>query len=116
MTLVEPSVMIAPRGARPGTGDEGNRTVVWLRGDHDACGVASLSSTLATAMAVDDADFVVDLSGVDFMDAATVGAIIGARNGLRQRSRSLALRCPSRNALLVLTLCELTHLLEPKAA
>ena len=55
------------------------RTVVWLRGEHDVSTVAALSETLARAIALDDADLVVDLSDVQFMGAATVGVIVRAR-------------------------------------
>jgi hypothetical protein len=44
-----------------------DRTVVWLRGEHDVSTVAALSETMARAIALDDADVVVDLSDVQFM-------------------------------------------------
>ena len=91
---------------------DADRTVVWLRGEHDICTVASLSQILARAIALDDGDLVVDLSGVQFMDAATVGVILRARDFLRLQSRSVALRSPSPCAARVLDLCELGELLE----
>ena len=39
----------------------------------------ALAALLAAAIARDGTDVVIDLSGVDFMDAATVGVIIRAR-------------------------------------
>ena len=92
---------------------DADRTVVWLRGEHDICTVAALSQILARAIALDDGDLVVDLSGVQFMDAATVGVILRARDFLRLQSRSVALRSPSPCAARVLDLCELGDLLEP---
>ena len=74
---------------------DADRTVVWLRGEHDICTVPALSQILARAIALDDGDLVVDLSGVQFMDASTVGVILRARDFLRLQSRSLALRSPS---------------------
>ena len=62
------------------------RTVVWLRGEHDLSTVDSLSEIMARAIALDDADVVVDLSDVVFMSAATVGVIIRAREFLRLES------------------------------
>ena len=62
---------------------------------------------MARAIALDDADLVLDLSGVEFMDAATVRLIIRAREFLRLRSRSLTLRSPSTHARRVLDLCGL---------
>jgi anti-anti-sigma factor len=91
------------------------RTVVWLRGEHDHSTVAALAETMARAMALDDSDLVVDLSEVTFMDAATVGVIVRARELLRLRSRSLALRAPSTSARRILDLCGGTDLLDPRS-
>ena len=92
---------------------DADRTIVWLRGEHDICTVAALSQILARAIALDDGDLVVDLGGVHFMDASTVGVILRARDFLRLQSRSLALRSPSTCAARVLDLCDLGGLLEP---
>jgi hypothetical protein len=54
--------------------------------------VTDLSRIFDRAMARDAADLVVDLSGAQFMGAATAGAIVRTRNSLRLRSRSLVLR------------------------
>jgi anti-sigma B factor antagonist len=91
-----------------------DRTVVWLRGEHDVSTVSALSQTMARAIALDDGDLVVDLSGVQFMDAATVGVIVRARDFLALQSRSLVLHAPSACAARVLDLCALADLLEPK--
>jgi anti-anti-sigma factor len=94
-------------------GRNSDRTVVWLRGEHDVSTVAALSEILARAIALDDADVVVDLSEVQFMGAATVGVIIRAREFLRLRSRSLVLRSPSECARRILELCGHAELLDP---
>jgi anti-anti-sigma factor len=93
-----------------------DRTVVWLRGEHDVSTVAALSETLARAIALDDADVVVDLSEVQFMGAATVAVIIRAREFLRLRSRSLVLRSPSECARRILDVCGHSDLLDPRVA
>jgi anti-anti-sigma factor len=93
---------------------DATRTVVWLRGEHDVSTVAALSETMARAIAGDDADLVVDLSEVQFMDAATVGVIVRARELLGLRSRSLALRSPSRCARRILDLCGDADLLDSR--
>ena len=90
-----------------------DRTVVWLRGEHDVSTVAVLSEAMARAIALDDADVVVDLSEVQFMGAATVTVIIRAREFLRLRSRSLVLRSPSECARRILELCGHADLLDP---
>jgi anti-sigma B factor antagonist len=81
--------------------------VVWVRGEHDISTRDRLSVRLATAAGRDAADIVVDLSGVTFMDASTIGALVAARNDLRVHSRSLTFRHPSRIALRLLELCGL---------
>jgi anti-anti-sigma factor len=91
-----------------------DRTVVWLRGEHDASTVAALSEIMARAIALDDADVVVDLSDVQFMGAATVGVIIRAREFLRLRSRSLVLRSPSECARRILDVSGHADLLDPR--
>lgn len=83
------------------------RTVVWVRGDQDLSTVAVLSETMNRAIALDDANLVIDLSDVQFMGAATIGAIVEAREVLRLRARTLALRAPSPCAQRVVGLCGL---------
>ena len=87
-----------------------DHTVVWMRGEHDASTVATLWETIGHAIALDDADLVIDLSGIEFMGSATVGVIIRARESLRPRS--LTLRFPSRCAQRVLDLYGLADLLD----
>ena len=92
---------------------QAGRTVVALYGEHDIDTLAELSSAMAGAIALDDADVVVDLSGVEFMGAATVTVIERARDFLRARSRALTVRAPSRCARRVLDVFGLTGLVEP---
>lgn len=86
--------------------------VVWLRGEHDLSTVPVVSEAMAWVIAVDGSDVVVDLSEVQFMGAATLGVLVGARELLRVRSRSLVVRSPSRCARRVLELCGDTGLLD----
>lgn len=99
----------------PGTawfaGRNPDRTVVWLRGEHDTATVAALSETMARAIALDTPGLVVDLSDVEFMDASTVGVIVRTQELLRPRT--LVLRSPSKRARRVLELCELAELVDP---
>ena len=113
---------MASRGAtpapvsRPGlsaiAGADGERTVVQIWGEHDVATVAALSVTISLAVARSDGGLVLDLSGVDFMDAATVGVIVRTRMYLHAQARSLQLRSPSNSALRVIDLCGLTDLLD----
>ena len=112
MALSESSPDTAtPRGTAT-AGSDADGTVVWLRGEHDISTVAELSDTMSRAIARDHADLVVDLSEVEFMSAATVGAIVRSRNFLRLRSRSIIVRAPSRSARLVLDICGLGGLVD----
>jgi len=107
MTLTQ-TPLLPTRGPPPRV----RHTVVRLRGEHDTSTVAALSGQLARAMAHDGADLVIDLRHVRFMDASTVGAIIEAREFLRPRGRSLALRSPSGIARRLIELCDLEVLVE----
>ncbi len=90
-------------------GREDGRTVVWVRGEHDAATSTALSETLRHSAALDDGDLIVDLSGVDFMGVATVDVIVSTRALLRRRLQLLTLRAPSSSARLVLDLCGVAY-------
>lgn len=79
--------------------------VVWLRGEHDIATVRAVSATLSEAAALHDGAVVVDLSGVDFMGAATVNVLLGYRESLWHEARWLTFRSPSDSARRVLELC-----------
>lgn len=108
-----PSVSVSPPRPAATKGGRG-RTVVWVGGEHDIATRIELSGAIAHAAARDDSDVFVDLSAVTFMDASTIGAIVGGRNLLRSRSRVLSVRAPSARALRVLDLCGLGSLIEPR--
>src|ERR1022692_3866365 len=97
MTLTEPSSVIAfPEDDLVDVAEcDARCTVVWLQGEYDISTVTALSQTMARTMANEKGDLVVDLSGVQFMDAATIGVIIRTRNEMRLQLRSLTLRSPS---------------------
>jgi hypothetical protein len=56
-----------------------SQTVMWLSGEHDLSTVDPLSEMLARAFALDDADVVLDLSGVQFMGGARSRSSPGPR-------------------------------------
>lgn len=97
-------------------GSDPLHTVIGVRGGHDAATREQLSLILAQAEALDGADIIVDLSGVTFMDASTIGAFVVARNRLRCLSRSLSFRDPSPSAWRVLDLCRLAQLVHEDLA
>ena len=106
-------IAVAQRAMAPSARGTPHRPVVWLRGEHDASTAAALSATMAEAIALDNANVVVDLSEVDYMGVATVVVFIDAVELLRLRSRSLILRAPSMVTRRVLEVCDLAHLIEP---
>jgi len=107
--FTSPSVSVSRRGSERG---DRLRTVLWVRGEHDIATKVTLTVAIARAAQRGDVPLLIDLSAVTFMDASTVGAIIGSRNRLRRRGQSLELRAPSPLALRVLHLCGLTDLIQ----
>ena len=108
-----PTVVVSlpgPVAERP----DRHRTVIRVCGDQDLANVSALSDALASATELGEADVVVDLSGVTFMDASTLGALVRARHVLESRSRSLTVRCPSPCAQRLLDLCGIRDLADPE--
>lgn len=101
--------------AAPLMSRDGERAVVWLEGEHDIATVAVLAHTLVNVISADDADLIVDLSGVTFMSTATIDQLIQARNVLLGLSRNLTLRSPSKCARRLVDRCGLAGLVEPGA-
>ncbi len=95
---------------RISTSGSTGRTTVWLRGDHDLSTSAELSAMISGVVASGLGDVVVDLSAVSFMDAGTIGHIVGASNRLAAQSRDLVVREPSTPARRVLQICGLEGL------
>ena len=89
-----------------------DQNVVWLVGEHDFATVSDLADTLASASSAHGGDLIVDLSGVTFISAATVGLLVTHWSSLRRQSRTLTLRSPSKFTRRVLDLCGLTRLIE----
>ena len=80
-------------------------SIITLAGEHDLSTIDEDNAALTAAIASGDGDVVLDVSGVTFMSAATVGLIICARQVLECQSRSLTLQSPSKPAKRVLDLC-----------
>lgn len=112
-SVLSAGVTSGDRSAAPVLSPEGGRTVLWLAGEHDISTRFVVSDSLETAFCANDADVIVDLSGVKFLGAATVDEFVRARNTLRGQSRNLTLRSPSRTTLRLLAVMGLTNLLEP---
>jgi anti-anti-sigma factor len=90
-------------------------TVV-LRGEHDLDTVEALSSELARVIARRATIALeVDLSGVRFMDASTLGVLVRASLFLRARGCSLTVRSFSPCAQRLFDICGLGDLVDPVA-
>jgi anti-anti-sigma factor len=100
------------RAPVPRVSGERGRTVVWLSGEYDMATVSVVAEALAAAIAADDADLVVDLTEVQFIDVATISLLIRAREFLLPRSRDLTLRNPPRCAQRILDVCGLAGLID----
>jgi anti-anti-sigma factor len=101
-----------PRFVSPGAMWDPQRKVVWLRGAQNASTVPELCAAIARAIAFDQADLLLDLSDVTSLDEAVVEVVDLAREYLRQRSRSFALRSPRPPVRRLLVLCGLSELLD----
>ena len=88
--------------------DDRDATIVWLRGEHDVATASEDAHRLAGAME-GRTDVIVDLSGVTFIGAATLGVFVRAQDVLRRGSRNLTLRSPSPIAQRVLGVCGLDY-------
>jgi anti-anti-sigma factor len=102
---------VTDRPPPPGTGPEIGPTIIWLRGEHDIATDGDLRRTLASAIALNDAPIVVDLSKVELMSASTLGIIVAAWSTLRKESRPLTMRLPSSHVRRVISICGLHDLL-----
>lgn len=105
------AVSVSQRGS-PDPGSDPVRIVIWVRGAHDVSTSRHLSAIITRAARLDDVDVVVDLSGITFMDASTIGTVVEAHNRLRARSRVLCIRAPSPIARRLLDVCDLGFLVE----
>ncbi|MCA1842532.1 MAG: STAS domain-containing protein [Actinobacteria bacterium] len=111
--MLPPDVAARDWNSPPLVSRDGERAVVWLDGEQDIATVAVLADTLASVTSADDANLIVDLSGVTFMSTATIDQLIRGRNLLLGLSRNLTLRFPSKCARRLLDLCGLAGLVEP---
>ena len=112
-TIHSPDVAVRDWDSPPLVSRDVERAVVWLNGEQDIATSGVLADTLANVTSADDANLIVDLSGVTFMSTATIDELIRARNLLLGLSRNLTLRCPSRCARRLLDVCGLAGLVEP---
>ena len=107
-----PELAVGRRTPPPLVSHDHGRTVIWLSGEYRILPIGLLRDTLTGVISDHDTDVVVDLQRVTFIDAANTGALLDGREALDRQSRRFALRSPSTRAMHVLTICELTALVE----
>ena len=78
--------------------------VVALRGELDVCGAADVEAAIAAVM-VPGQSLIIDMSALDFMDCASLGALLRVQGLARSFGGDVVMAAPSRRArrLLVLT-------------
>jgi anti-sigma B factor antagonist len=117
MALTEMPVISPVRPSLPAPrGDIAGPTVIPVLGEHDMSTAAELAAVLAQAIAQDDSAVVVDLGGVTFMDASTLGVLVRASGFLGARARTFSVRSPSPWARRVLEIGDLDYLIEAQPA
>ena len=89
---------------------EGGVTVIAFRGEADVATLPVVADALARVVANQRGDVIVDLAETEFIDTATLRALLRAREVLDWGGRRLTLRSPSRIADRVLAVFGLSHL------
>jgi anti-anti-sigma factor len=115
MAQLDTSPVSARRRAPPVIGASGGPPAARMVGEFDPSTLRALSAMFSSAIADGDADLVVDLSEVSFMDASTISVIIRTNAFLGVHGRLLRLRDPSVCARRLLALCDLDELIEGEA-
>ena len=100
-------------GVQIGREQEGDAVVVAVRGDLDLDGGEDLRAALRAAIDEEPGRrIVVDLEGVDFMDSAGLGVLLGGRERARNGDGDLVVVATGRSVLRVLTLTGLDRVFE----
>ena len=92
--------------------NEGSRTIVAILGEADLSNRPALADTLASVIAGDTGDVVIDLTDTEFVDTAIIRSLMDGQRILARRGRELTFRSPSRLAARILDLFGLTGLIE----
>src|SRR3712207_2385604 len=96
--------------------DEGDVAVLALRGELDVESGPKLREALLEAIGQDGRRVVVDLEGVDFIDSAGLGVLVGGLKRARSNDGDLVLVATGRNILKVFEITGLTRVFELHAA
>jgi anti-sigma B factor antagonist len=113
LTMVRPADRVVA-GITTTVRQEGATTVVVLRGEADSSTTMVLSDALSRVIAAFRGDVVVDLSGTEFVDTATIRTLAVASQLLGDRDRRLTFRSPTRLAARMLDLFGLSQLIQAR--
>lgn len=113
MTLNEVApATVRAAGLEESASADATPVVVSIFGDADVLSLSAVIDNLVRAVAHSDGPVVVDLARTKFIDAGTMRALGRASLLLEGRGRTLTLRSPSKLAIRVLELLDLSHLVE----
>lgn len=104
--------MVAPGRGTVDIEFDDDPILVRMRGEHDSSTASLVSASLTQAIDAAEGDVVVDLGGVTFMDASTIGCLAQGEGRLQTCDRALIVRRPSAAQRKLLEICHLTYLLE----
>jgi anti-sigma B factor antagonist len=90
----------------------GGVTVVRLSGRLDFAAVTEARDQFASAIAAGHRKLIVDLSKVEFVDSAGLGALIGGMRTARQAGGDLRIASPGEQARMLLSLTSLDQVLK----
>jgi len=85
------------------TSARGGHVVVALRGELDVSGAADVEAAI-TAVVVPGQSLIIDMSALDFMDCASLGALLRVRGLARSFGGDVVLAAPARRARRLLAL------------
>ncbi len=91
-----------------------HETFVVLGGEFDASSSEMLMEKLKVLVANGQVDLTLDLSGVGFLSASTIGVIVELREQFRKNNRVFTVESPSAEARRVFVACGLASLLQTK--
>jgi anti-sigma B factor antagonist len=89
------------------TTKRGRYAVLAVRGEVDALTAPQLRTQIDELVTAGEAQLVVDLEAVDFLDSSALGALVGGLNEARAHGGSLSLVCSSPRILQVFQITQL---------
>ena len=92
------------------TRTEGFATVVIAQGEIDLATIPQLTEKLDDLIAEGQADLIIDMAGVGFIDSTGLGALVGARKKALAKEGSVHLACVQPKVLKIFKITQLTEI------